>query len=340
MEFPRGVAAILFTAYTLMAVWGVVMFRLRRTGRAYISLWYLFAGFLWFPWLYAAAYLTISVFHPPGVMPALINAWFVQSLLGLWFGSIGLAAIYYFIPKVTNRPMHSYHLASVGFWSYALFFGWTAMTRLSGGPVPAWSVTVSIAATILMLIPIATVTANYAFTMRDALETVHTSPTIRFVFFGAVAWSIAGVLAMLGSLRSVDRITHFTTWSSGWTHLMLYGFFTMTMFGSMYYIVPRLVGCEWLSSTFIRLHFWGCAYGIAFTCALLLLGGLAQGSAWADPDQDALQSLRPFLVGRTVAWGLLIMGHLIFALHFLLMILRLGRPGGEPTLLGHTEEHA
>lgn len=340
MEFPRGVAMILFTAYTMIAVWGVVMFRLRRPGRAYISLSYLFAGFLWFPWLYAAGYLAVSVFHAPGVIPAVVNAWFAQGLLGLWFGSIGLAAVYYFIPKVTGKPMHSYNLASIGFWSYALIFGWTGMTRLSGGPVPAWTVTASIAATILMLIPIATVTVNYAFTMRGALHTVHTSPTIRFVFFGAVAWSVSGIVALIGSLRSVDRITHFTTWGSGWTHMMLYAFFTMTMFGSMYYVVPRLVGCEWLSSTFIRLHFWGCAYGIGFTCALLLVGGLAQGAAWADPGQNPVDAIKPFLVGRTIAWLLLIGGHVVFALHYLLMLLRLGRPGGEPTLLGHTEEHA
>ncbi|MDP9291805.1 MAG: cbb3-type cytochrome c oxidase subunit I [Verrucomicrobiota bacterium] len=341
LEFPRFAAAILFIAYAFIAVWGVLMFRRRRPGHIYISLWYLIGAFFWFPWLYGATYLSISFLNVHGVVQAAINAWFAQNLISFWFGSIGLGAIYYFIPKVIGRPVHSYNLASLGFWSFALFSGWTASTRLTGGPFPAWFSTVGIVACIMMLIPVATVTVNYMMTMRGYYHMVYHSPTIRFIFYGAIAWTITNVIAVLAALRSSDRVIHFTHFVAGQLQLNLYAFFSMVIFASMYYIVPRLVGCEWLSASFIRIHFWGSAYGIGLLIAMLLLGGIKEGLTWDDPSRDitaVLQETLPYLRARSIAWLLLILGHFIFAVHFLIMLLRMGRPGGEATLFAEIED--
>ncbi len=70
------------------------------------------------------------------MVQAAVGAWYSANFINLWFASIGLGAIYYFLPKVSGRPVHSYHLASVGFWSFAILAGWTGMTRLIGGPAP------------------------------------------------------------------------------------------------------------------------------------------------------------------------------------------------------------
>ncbi len=340
LEFPRFAAAIMFVGYSLMAVWGVVMFRLRRPGHIYISLWYILGAFFWFPWFFAAAYLMHGTMST-GVMGAVVTAWYGQNLMSLWFAMVGLGAVYYLIPKVIGRPVHSYSLASLGFWSLAFVSGWTGMTHHTGGPLPAWLITVSIVATILMIIPIATVTLNYALTMRGSYHMVHNSPTVRFVVFGAIAWSVAGLLAVITSMRSVDRITHFTHVSSANTHLMLYAFYSMVIFGSMYYIIPRLVGCEWLSASFIQIHFWGSAYGIGLAVVMLFIGGVNQGLAWNNPQLspvDVVQTQTPYLIGASVAWILLASAHFIFLLHFLAMLLRLGQPGGQPTLFATDEE--
>jgi cytochrome c oxidase cbb3-type subunit 1 len=115
----------------------------------------------------------------------------------------------------------------------------------------------------------------------------------------------------------------------------------MTLFGAMYFIIPRLTGCEWFSPSMIRIHFWGAAYGMGLIVFILIVSGLMQGSAWADPSQlvtTASLASEFGLVGASVAWLLLIPAHLVFAMHFLMMILRLGRPGGEPTLFNEIEE--
>ena len=113
---------------------------------------------------------------------------------------------------------------------------------------------------------------------------VYYSPTIRFTFFGSIAFAIASGIGLLASLRSVDRLVHFTQFQSAQQHLVLYAFYSMVMFGAIYYITPRLVGCEWLSSTLIKVHFWGSAYGGGMLIAMLLFAGIAAGFALADPE--------------------------------------------------------
>jgi cytochrome c oxidase cbb3-type subunit 1 len=172
---------------------------------------------------------------------------------------------------------------------------------------------------------------------------VYHSPTIRFTFFGVICFAVGSALGILSSLRSVDALVHFTTFAGGVNQIMLYSFFSMVMFGAIYYITPRLVGCEWLSSTMISLHFWGSAYGGAFLAALMIFAGLAQGMTYTDPESTIQQlTTMPgfYFPGRTIATLFIAFGHLVFALHFILMLLRIGQPGGEPTLFTSGDEEA
>jgi cytochrome c oxidase cbb3-type subunit 1 len=137
-------------------------------------------------------------------------------------------------------------------------------------------------------------------------------------------------------------MTHLSHAWAGESHLLLYGCATMVLFGSIYYIVPRLTGCEWFSSNLIRIHFWGAAYGIGMVVVLLLIGGAVQGAAWFSEDPSpvvAYQKSQPFLIGRSIGWVLLLFSHITFAMHLGLMLLRLGRPAGDPTLFHKKEAH-
>jgi cytochrome c oxidase cbb3-type subunit 1 len=136
------------------------------------------------------------------------------------------------------------------------------------------------------------------------------------------------------------RIVHFTEASMGWTYMGLYAFFTMVIFGSMYYIVPRLVGREWRYASLIKLHFWASAYGIGLMVLLLLVGGFVQGLSLDDPTlsfAETTQTILPYLRGRTLSWILLTVSHLVFAFHFGLMLLGFGRTASVPTFLNPLE---
>jgi cytochrome c oxidase cbb3-type subunit 1 len=340
LEFPGYSAIVLFVAYLLIMTWALLMFRYRRGDHIYITQWYLLGAFFWFPWLYAAAQLMLFVLPVQGVMQSAVNWWFANNLLFLWFGSIGLGTAYYMIPKVIGRPVHSYYLATIGFWSFALFSSWTGMQRLVDGPFPAWMITASIAATILTVIPVATVGLNHHMTMQGYFSMMRYSPTLRFTVFGAISYTVFSGLGVLISLRSVARYVHFTQVSIAYSHLGLYAFFTMVMFGSMYYIVPRLVGREWRYATLIRLHFWSSAYGVGLMVLMLLIGGLAQGTDLNDsslPFTESTQSVLPYLRGRSLSGILLTVSHFVFAFHFGLMLFGLGRTASLPTFLNPLE---
>jgi cytochrome c oxidase cbb3-type subunit I len=338
-EMHRAARACIFIGYLFIGIWGLILFRYRRQSAPYISVWYLAAAFFLFPWFFGTTDV-LSSMPLAGVMKNVVNAWYQNGLFNLWLGCIGIATAYYLIPKVINRPVYSYNLASIGFWSWVFLGGLTAMTRLNGGPVPAYLVTMSIAASILLIIPIVTLTVNFTRTMKGHTGMMASSPTLRFTFVGTVFFSIAAALNVLSSLRSVDKFTHFTSWSHGQMHLFAVGFFSMVMFGAIYYITPRLVGCEWLSRTFIKLHFFGTAYGAATIIGLFLLGGLATGFALNEPTADKMAFYNVNGIGNAympvktyIGYTLFGVAQIIFAIHFLLMRLRIGQPAGEPTLL-------
>ena len=349
LEFPRYVFGLFFIAFILMASWGIILFVNRRPGHIYISTWYFIAALFWFPWLIGGTNVLVGT-ASQGVFDAVVAAWFAQNMFSLWLTALGLGSIYYFIPKIVGRPIHSYYFATVGFWTFAAFTVWMGLQRLTGGPLPAWMVTISIGATILMLIPVAMVSANYFLTMRGSFNLVYHSPTLRFTFFGAVAFTVANIMLLLGSFRTIGARTQWSWFALGQDHLFAYAFFTMVMFGAMYYIIPRLTGCEWLSATFIKLHFWGSAYGFGMSAFMLLAAGLSQGSMQfqihqmdaLNPHSDFLLSVfaaLPFMRGFTIAQLLICAGQAIFAIHFLLMLLRLGRPSGlKPTLFAPIQE--
>src|SRR5207302_89797 len=274
------------------------------------------------------------------VLQAAVGWWYANNLLFLWFGAIGLGTAYYMIHKVIGRPVYSYHLAAIGFWSYALFSSWTGMQRLVDGPFPAWMVTTSIAATILTLIPVATVGLNHHMTMQGYFPLMRYSPTLRFTVFGAMSYTVFSLVGILISLRSVARYVNFTEASIAYSHLGLYAFFTMVIFGSMYYIVPRLIGREWRYGSLIKLHFWASAYGIGLMTLMLLAGGFLQGASMENPSlafSESVESVLPYLRGRSLAGILLTVSHFIFAYHFGLMLFGLGRKPTVPTFLTPVE---
>src|SRR4051795_1384706 len=340
LEFPPYATIVLFVAYSLVVSWAMLMFRFRRGENIYITQWYLLGAFLWFPWVYGATQIMLFVAPVEGVMQAAVTWWFANNLLFLWFGAIALGTAYYMIPKVIGRPVYSYHLATIGFWTYALFSSWTGMTRLIDGPFPAWMVTASIAATILTMIPVATVGLNHHLTMQGYFPLLRYSPTLRFTVFGAMSYTVFSVIGVLISLRSVASYVNFSQVSIAYTHLGLYAFFTMTIFGSMYYIVPRLVGREWRYGSLIKLHFWASAYGIGLMTLMLLAGGFLQGANLENPSlpfSESIETVLPYLRGRSLAGILLTVSHFIFAYHFGLMLLGLGRTSTVPTFLNPIE---
>ena len=345
LEYPKYVPPILVAGYAFIAVWSVVIFRDRREQEIYVSQWYLLGALFWLPWLYITANLLLFWSPVSGVVQASVLWWYAHSVLGLWFTPIGLAAAYYLIPKVIGRPIYSYYLGIIGFWSLALFYVWLGSHHLIGGPVPAWLITAGIVGSLMMFIPVGATAINHHMTMVGHFGKLKYSPTLRFVVFGAMSYTVVSIQGSLEALRHVNEVTHFTHYTIGHAHLGMYAFYTMVMFGAMYYLVPRLTGWEWASARLIRVHFWFTAVGILLYFGLFTWAGWYQGimlnkldaEGKPVPFMEVVAYTRPYLVGRSMAGGLIAVGHVAFAVLFVCNLLRHGARRQGPTLF-HEEQ--
>ena len=334
LEFPLFPACFLIVGGALMGVPLILTLRNRKVPHLYVSVWYLGAALIWFPLLYAVANAPGIHF---GVEQATMNWWFGHNVLGLWFTPLGLAAAYYFIPKVLGTPIYSYNLSLLGFWSLAFFYSQVGGHHLIGGPVPTWLITLSIVQSMMMIIPVFAVAVNQHMTVVGHFRALQYSPTLRFIVLGAMMYTLASLQGSIEALRSVNTVTHFTHFTIAHAHLGLYGFFAMVMFGSIYFVMPRVIGHEWPYAPLISLHFWLVVGGFAIYFVALTIGGWRQGLAMLDAKQSFMASVGltiPYLQARSIGGGLMVLGHLVFGCHFFLMIFLRKATQAGPTRFG------
>ncbi len=127
LEMPAYAARLLLLGYLMISLWAVLTFHQRRDRQAYVSQWFIFAALFWFPWVYSTANLLLLAFRVRGIAQAVIAWWYSANLLVVWFGLVGLAAVFYFVPKLTNRELHSRYLALLTFWMLILFGSWSGV---------------------------------------------------------------------------------------------------------------------------------------------------------------------------------------------------------------------
>jgi len=335
LDAPPYTPPFLVAALGIVAAWVVATFRRRRETHLYVSQWYILGAVFWFPWIYTVAVFMIFWSPATGVVQPIVNWWFGHNVLGLWFTPIALASIYYIIPKVIGRPIHSYYLSITGFWALALFYSWAGMHHLIGGPIPAWLATASIVGSVMMFIPVIAVAINHHMTMLGHFHRLKYSPALRFTVFGAIAYTWVSFQGAIEALKDFSEVAHFTQYTVAHAHLGAYGFVAMTFFGLFYYMVPRLTGREWANATLIRIHFWCASIGITIYFVSLSIGGWWQGRMLNNPNVpigNIVNYLLPYFFNRSIAGVLLTIGHVAFAVSFVMNLAGWGKKRvGGPT---------
>jgi cytochrome c oxidase cbb3-type subunit 1 len=330
LEIPWQVALLLVAGGALVALPLVFTLGSRRVDHLYVSVWYMGAALFWFPVLYLVANIPGLHF---GVEEATMNWWFGHNVLGLFFTPLALASIYYFMPKVIGRPVQSYNLSLLGFWTLAFFYGQVGGHHLIGGPVPGWLITLSIVQSMMMIIPVLAFAINQFQTMQGRNHMLLHSPTLRFVAFGGIMYVASSIQGSFEALRAVNAVTHFTHYTVGHAHLGLYGFVTMAFFGGIYFAMPRVMQHEWPYPRLIGAHFWLSGIGILIYGGALTIGGWLQGLAMLDASRPFMESVAvtlPYLRLRSLGGALMTLGHLVFAVHFVAMILKVGPQRDRP----------
>lgn len=310
LEFPSYGSAIFFAAYVVLAVIALVTFARRNERELYPSQWYLLAALLWFPWLYTTARLLL-VWHPVrGAMQFLIQNWFASGLMTLWLGGLGVALLYYFMPKLTSGgQLYSRPLAIFGFWTAATLAPWSA-NLYKGVPLPAWIVSVSIAATVLTLVPLLANVINLWHTRlapaADCQRIWFTTSLVFLIISGLLNVGIA--LCPAAALTTVIEAAQAIT---------LYGFLGFALFGALLHIAPRITGSDLTCGKRGKLT-WRCTMlGLIFFAGALLIGGFVQGTRLNNPNVpylDVMNAMKPFIRMSTLGLVFFLIGNLaIFA---------------------------
>ena len=298
LEMPGYASPVLFVAFAFLSVSALLTFQARRVNELYVSQWFILAALFWFAWIYSTANLLLVFLPVRGVMQALVNWWYLNNLFTVVLGFLGLATVFYFVPKLTQRPLHSYGLALFTFWALALFGPWGGVAP--GSPLPAWIPSVSSFFTFLTLIPVLAVAVNLGKTsersadLRSGTDSPGRRPTLQFIRFGAFAWLAFNLIAVAVAGRDASFVMHFTWLVRAQTELFLFGFLAMVLFGAIHYIVPALLPCGEICPKIGRFTFWAGVGGTLLTVIPLVVGGVSEGFALTGrPMPDSWTSRTP-----------------------------------------------
>lgn len=324
LEFPRYAALPLFVSYACIGAWALVTLHQRTERELYVSLWFVLAALLWFPWILSTAQGLLLGRNVSGVVQAVVAGWFGNNLLQLVLTGGAFAVLFYFVPKTVNRPLANPALARTGFWLLLLVGGWGGLAQLAA--VPAWIPAVSGAANVLVLLPVAALLISLWQTAEGKIaESWQGSATFRFLIVSAVL--LLGV-----TLRSAvfgGSYTQFTFFATARTDIVVLGVFGLAALGALHYIVPRLTtGEDELPSEGLAdLAFWAALVGVLMVgIGFSAAGMLHQAKVNADASKDFLNGgvvgIANHLKLVTVGYGALGLAVLAFLANFGLALRR------------------
>ena len=291
----------------------------RREREIYISNWYTVGGFIF---TLILSIVAIIPAYQRGIGQVAVQAYFMHNAVGMWFTFLALGVTYYVLPKALNRPIYSYALGVLGFWTNLVFYPVIGAHHYEFTPLPWWFQTLAIVFSVGMLVPVWAGSANFGLTMRGRWETIRRSYALPFIVVGVAYYFLGSTQGTIEAFRSLQAIWHLTNFTVGHSHATMYGFITFLAWGALYALVPRATGRQ-PNRIAVGLHFWFATIGVTFYVISLSVAGTVQGLAWAagNPFIASVDAAAPYWVGRAVAGTLMFLAHVIFAYNVVLMTL-------------------
>ena len=287
-------------------------------------------------WFYLAFIVTIAMLHVvnnlavpvsflgsrsysafAGVQDALTQWWYGHNAVGFFLTAGFLAMMYYFVPKQAERPIYSYRLSIIHFWSLIFLYIWAGPHHLHYTALPDWAQTLGMVFSVMLWMPSWGGMINGLMTLNGAWDKVRTDPIIRMMVMALAFYGMSTFEGPMLSIKSVNSLSHYTDWTIGHVHSGALGWNGMITFACVYFLVPRLWKRERMYSLrMINWHFWLATIGIVFYAASMWVAGVTQGLMWREygPDgslvnsfADTVAALHPMYVMRA-AGGLMYLG--------------------------------
>lgn len=335
-ELPNWVSIVPTKIFTTIA-WGMVVVNvfmtiaIRKYEKMYVSLWYVMGTMIWTTFTFITGSYGVN-WVPEGISRVNVSFFYIHNLVGLIYTPMGLAAAYYFLPKLANTPIYSHRLSMIGFWSIAFVYAWIGAHHIMHGPMSQWLQTTAVVFSLWLFIPVFTVVTNLFATLKDQWALYTQSAPIRFLMMGNIFYLLTCIQGPLMALRNVNEITSKTDWVIGHSHISLYATFTFFAIAGIYQAIPVITKKPLWSKRLADWHFGLNMLGSVPFLLALWIGGFWQGMLWATwangtsyaefhnnltilPFLDTIADMRPFWILRGIGGLIILFANLLFVVN-------------------------
>jgi cytochrome c oxidase cbb3-type subunit I/II len=284
LEWPIDIAITL-----IWVTFGINMFGTifkRRERHLYVAIWFYIATFITVAVLHLtnSMQLPISAFKSyyvyAGVQDALIQWWYGHNAVAFFLTTPFLGLMYYFLPKMANRPVYSYRLSILHFWALIFIYIWAGPHHLLYSSLPDWAQSLGVVFSIMLIAPSWGGMINGLLTLRGAWDQVRENTLLKFMVVGITCYGMATFEGPMLSLKNINAIAHFTDWIVAHVHVGALGWNGFLTFAMLYWLVPRIFQTTLYSEKLIKIHFWIGTIGIALYAIPMYISGFTQGMMW------------------------------------------------------------
>lgn len=299
----------------------------RREKHLYVAIWFYIATFVTVAVLHIvnSVQLPVSFFKSyyvyAGVQDALVQWWYGHNAVAFFLTTPYLGLMYYFLPKMANRPVYSYKLSILHFWSLIFIYIWAGPHHLLYTSLPGWAQSLGVVFSIMLIAPSWGGMINGLLTLRGAWDKVRDDVTLKFMVVALTAYGMATFEGPMLSLKHINGIAHFTDWIVAHVHVGALGWNGFLTFGVMYWLIPRIYKTELYSKKLASFHFWIGTIGILFYAIPMYWSGFTQGLMWKEFTEEGMLKYPNFLtttlqiipmhILRSIGGGLYLLGAIV-----------------------------
>lgn len=290
LEWPIDIAVAAVWVIFAVNFFGTIA--KRRERHMYVAIWFYIATIVTVAVLHIvnSIALPVSLFKSysvyAGIQDALVQWWYGHNAVAFFLTTPFLGLMYYYIPKVANRPVYSYRLSIVHFWALVFIYIWAGPHHLLNTALPDWAQTLGMVFSVMLWAPSWGGMINGLLTLRGAWHLLRTEPIVKFFVTAVTFYGMSTFEGPMLSIKSVSSLAHYTDWIIGHVHGGTLGWNGFMTFGMIYYLVPKLWNTELYSKKLANIHFWLGLLGILLYYISMLAAGLTQGSMWRAIDKN------------------------------------------------------
>jgi cytochrome c oxidase cbb3-type subunit I/II len=338
LEWPIDIAiAVVWVVFAIQFFWTLAR---RAEKHLYVAIWFYIATIVTVAVLHIVNSLSVPVFGFKsysmfgGAKDALVQWWYGHNAVAFVLTTPILGIMYYFLPKAADRPVYSYRLSVIHFWSLIFVYIWAGPHHLLNTALPDWAQTLGTVFSVMLWAPSWGGMLNGLLTLKGAWGKVRTDPVLKFFAAGVTFYGMATFEGPLLSFKSVNGLAHYTDWIIAHVHMGALGWNGFMAAGMFYWMVPRLYGRDLWSKRLADAHFWIGTFGLLLYVVSMWVSGITQGLMWRATDAQGVLVYPNFIETvnaiRPMYWMRLV-GGLIYLSGMILMAYNLGRTA----LAGH-----